>query len=117
MAVPEANRNFVCLDVLVEALGTAKSRYVGCPVRGTVRRIISAVDVAVDGDNVCTPKINGTEITGGAQTLTTAQTAGLGLVSLPSAANSVKCGDILEIATDGGGTAGQARFTFLIETH
>jgi hypothetical protein len=115
MSTPNSNLAYVSVNVLVEALGTAKSRYVASPVSGTVRKVLFAVDTAVDGDNICTPKIAGTAITGGAKTLTTAHTAGKVQVTTPTAANSVKRGDALEVATDGGGGAGQVNVTFLIE--
>lgn len=115
MGVPAVNDRYLAVSVLVEALGTAKTRYVGCPVSGTVREILIAVDVAVDGDNILTSKIAGTAITGGAKTLTTSHVAGTVLAVQPTAANSVRKGQSLSIDTDGGGATGQCVVTFLIE--
>lgn len=115
MSQPNSNRSYVVLNVLVEALGTAKTRYVPSPCTGTVRAIFAQVDVAVDANNVITSSIDGTAITGGTLTLTTAQTAGLGLSCEPTAANRVKRGQGIGIITDGGGNAGQANFSILIE--
>lgn len=112
---PVSNRSYVVLNVLVEALGTAKTRYVPSPVTGTLRSIHASVDVAVDGDNVITSSIDGTAITGGGFTLTTAQTAGKSMSCEPTAANRVKRGQAIGIITDGGGSAGQANFSICIE--
>lgn len=114
--LPVTNRNYCLVSVLVEALGTAKTRNVRCPVRGYVRRIEIVADVVTDDNNVITCSIQGTAITGGAGTLTTAHTAGLGLSLVPTAANQVLPGQSLQAATDGGGTVGQCVVTFLIET-
>ena len=115
MSQPVSNRSYVVLNVLVEALGTAKTRYVHCPVSGIVRSIAAVVDVAVDDNNVITSSIDGTAITGGGFTLTTAQTAGLGKSCEPTGANRVRKGQSIGIITDGGGGAGQANFSITIE--
>lgn len=110
------NDRYLALTVLVEAMGTAKTRYVACPVDGKVKLILSALDVAVDGDNILTAKIAGTAITGGSVThAASGSAAGEIKSAVPTAANSVKRGQALSIDTDGGGTAGQCRVTFLIE--
>lgn len=114
--IPVANRNYCLVSVLVEALGTAKTRNVRSPVRGIVRRIEVVADVVTDDNNVITCSIQGTAITGGSGTLTTSHTAGLGFSLIPTEANSVLPGQALQVATDGGGTVGQAVVTFLIET-
>jgi hypothetical protein len=114
--VPMSNNRYLALTVLVEALGTAKTRQTACPVNGTVVWIGSVLDVAVDGDNVITAAINGTAITGASVTHpSSGSAAGEVKQCKPTAANSVKRGDALQALTDGGGTAGQSRVTFLIE--
>lgn len=112
---PVSNRSYTVLNVLLEALGTAKTRYVECPVSGYVRRISAGVDVVVDGDNVITSSIDGTAITGGGFTLTTADVAGKGKAAYPTAAHRVRAGQVIGVITDGGGTVGQANFSILIE--
>lgn len=109
------NDRYLALSVLVEALGTAKDRYVACPVNGTVVLVESVLDVAVDGDNVITCSIMGTAITGGAVThAASGSAAGEVKTARPSAANTIKRGQYIKVATDGGGSAGQARVTLLI---
>jgi hypothetical protein len=116
MGIPSSNVKYVAVDVLVEALGTAKTRYVVCPVEGTVREIFSVLDVAVDGDNVLTFGIGGTAITGGTVTHPSSGSAAAEIkTAVPTAANTVLKGQYLSAATDGGGSVGQARVTFLIE--
>lgn len=116
MTAPASNSRYVVVQIpILDAMGTAKSRYTACPVNGTIVKVLYDVHTAVDGDNVVTPKIAGTAITGGAKTLTTAHTAGTIHVTSPTAANTCKRGDALEVATDGGGTAGQIGTTFVIE--
>jgi hypothetical protein len=115
MAQPKQTMKDVSCGVLVEALGTAKDRYVASPARGTIKAIFIAVDTAVDGDNVITCSIGATAITGGSDTLTTAHVAGTVRTIIPTAANTVQLGQVIKVATDGGGTAGQVRVTFLIE--
>ncbi len=116
MAVPATSQRYIALTVLVEALGTAKTRYVVCPCDGKVKQIFSALDVVVDGDNLLTAKIAGTAITGGTMTHAASGTA-VGEVRqcTPTAANTVLKGQTLSIDTDGGGAAGQCHVTFLIE--
>lgn len=114
--IPVSNDRYLSLEVLVEALGTAKTRYVACPVQGKLKAILSTLDVAVDGDNVLTVAINAVAVTGGTVThLASGSAAGELKYAVPTAANSVKRGSVISVATDGGGAAGQARVTLLIE--
>lgn len=116
MSSPTRNVNYVAVDVLCEAMGTAKTRYVVSPCEGKVVYIASVLDVAVDGDNVLTFAIGGTAITGGTVThAASGSAAGEVKAAIPSAVNSVKRGQALSVATDGGGAAGQCRVTFLID--
>ena len=68
MSTPSSNDRNVALTVLVEALGTAKTRYVSSPCNGKIKFISSVLDVAVDGDNVIAASIAGTAVTGGSVT-------------------------------------------------
>jgi hypothetical protein len=116
MPVPSVSQRYISVEVLVEALGTAKTRYVVSPVEGKVKQIFSVLDVVVDGDNLLTAKIGGTAITGGTMThASSGSAAGEVKSCVPTAANTVLKGQSLSIDTDGGGTTGQARVTFLIE--
>lgn len=113
---PTTNRSYVILNVLVEALGTAKTRYVPSPVTGYVKSITGTLDVAVDGDNVITSSIDGTAITGGGFTFASSgSAAGQTKTAEPTAAHRVKRGQAIGIITDGGGNAGQANFSICIE--
>jgi hypothetical protein len=116
MAVPVSNDRFVALTVLVESIGTAKTRYVASPVNGKVRSIVSVLDVTVDGDNVITAAIQGTAITGASVThASSGSAAGEVKYAECTAANTIKRGQNIGVATDGGGSTGQARVTILIE--
>ncbi len=113
---PVSNGKYVVLQVQLIAMGTAKTGYVASPVDGEIKAIHGVVNVAVDANNVITSSVAGAAITGGGFTLTTAETAGLGKSAYPTAANSVLRGQAIGITTDGGGGAGEAEFTILIET-
>jgi hypothetical protein len=118
MSAPATNNRYVCLPVLVEALGTAKSRFLACPVAGRIVRVQYAVDVAVDANNAMSLEVDGTAVTGAGTTLTTSHVAGTTLLSEPTGANDtdrVKLGSALEFITDGGGSAGQCTVTITIE--
>ena len=116
MGIPTSNDRYISLNVLLEAVGTAKTRYLHCPVNGSIVYIGCVTDVAVDGDNIVTGAINGTAITGGAFTvLASGSAAGVKNQAVPTAANAVKRGDAISMATDGGGSAGQLMVTVLIE--
>lgn len=111
-----SNNRYISVTTLLEAIGTAKDRYAACPVNGKVVRIQSALDVVVDADNVLTFGIGATAITGGTVTHALSGTAAGEVRSCnPTAANTVKAGQALRATSDGGGTVGQCRVTFLIE--
>jgi hypothetical protein len=116
MPVPSVSQRYISVTLLLEALGTGKDRFVVSPVEGKVKQIFSVLDTAVDGDNVLTFAIGGTAITGGTVThAASGSAAGEVKSCVPSAANTVLKGQALKATTDGGGAAGQARITFLIE--
>ena len=116
MGIPSKNSSYIAVGpVPLIALGTAKTGYFTAPCSGIVREIQYVVDVAVDDDNALTPAIGGTAITGGATTLTTSETAGKVVIKQPTAANTVVKGQQMSLATDGGGTVGEVKATFLIE--
>jgi hypothetical protein len=116
MGIPVSNDRYLALTVLVEALGTAKDRYVACPVNGKLKAILSILDVTVDGDNVISVAIDGTAVTGGSVThASSGSAAGEMKYAEPSAANTCKRGSKIKVSTDGGGSTGQSRVTLLIE--
>lgn len=116
MSVPVSNSNLVAASCQLPAVGTAKTCGVGAPASGKVVAILIAFDVAVDGDNALAASINGTAITGGGVTATTTTGAIGKVISLfPTAANDVKRGEYLAMATDGGGTVGDCTVTFVID--
>lgn len=116
MGAPVTNDRYLCVTLLLESIGTAKTRYVACPVNGKVKAVMSVLDVTVDGDNVITAGIQGTAITGISMThAASGSAAGEVKYAEPTAANTCKRGQYLSATTDGGGTTGQARITFLIE--
>ena len=55
-------------------------------------------------DTILTPKINSIAITGGGLTIPLTASAGDVIVATPTAANAISAGQVLEVATDGGGS-------------
>lgn len=87
-------------------IGTAGSSYVVCPFAGTVVGL-GAVNIAANAGtkSVLTAKINGSSITHPAWEVAVSATAGTASSVVPTAANTVKAGDVLEVASDGGSSA------------
>lgn len=116
MGSPTRDMNYLAVTTLVEAMGTAKTRYVVAPCDGKVVYIASVLDVTVDGDNVLTFAISGTAMTGGTVThASSGSAAGEVRACVPTGANVVKRGQNISVATDGGGATGQCRVTFVID--
>ncbi len=116
MSLPVSNVKYIAVNVLVEALGTAKTRYAVAPCDGTIVYIASGLDVTVDGNNILTFGANGTLMTGGTVTHpSSGSAAGEVKACIPTALNTVKRGQTLSAITDGGGSTGQCNVTFLIE--
>lgn len=124
--IPTSNSKFAAPSVRMAALGTAKTRGVCSPVTGYVVAIMYGADLAVTANEdpqVLTGKINGTDITGGAISLTSALAAGKTSIVFPTGANRVKRGDYLSMTStaldDGGDPAvaddGSGNIVFLIE--
>lgn len=111
-----SNGKYIALQVYHSALGTPGSAFVASPVDGDIKLIQGVLDVAVNGNVAITSKIAGTSVTGGGFSfLSSGSAAGQVKDAVPSAAYAVKRGQNIEIITDGGGTAGAANFTILIE--
>lgn len=115
MGSPTRDMNYLAVEILLTAIGTAATFGCICPCDGKVVWIGGSLDVTTDGTNVVTTAIDGTAITGGAITFASAATVNVGHAVVPTALNSVKRGQVLTAATDGGGTVGQARVVFLID--
>lgn len=114
---PQSNIMNISCHISLDGLGTAKTRYIGSPVSGKVRRITVLAHTVVDGNNTLTASIQGTSMTHAAAVLSTTNfgTVGQVFVIEPTALNSVQVGQNIGIATDGGGTVGQAECEVLIE--
>jgi hypothetical protein len=84
-------------------------------VDGVYKLISVGVNTAVDANNVITVEKDGTAVTGASITLTTAHTAGAYAHAVPTALNTIKRGQCLEVITDGGGGAGEIEVVLLIE--
>jgi hypothetical protein len=84
-------------------IGTAGSTYVVCPFDGTVVGL-EAVNIAANAGtkSVLTAKIAGSAITHPAWEVAITATAGTRSGVVPTAANQVFAGQVIEIASDGG---------------
>jgi|SRR3972149_966986 len=109
------NAHLITQTFVLPGLGTAAGRGVCCPVVGKITHIGLGIYTAVDGTNVITTSINGTAVTDGAITLTAANTVNSTAQAHPTAANTVKKGDYIYVATDGGGTVGDVIVTISID--
>jgi hypothetical protein len=113
--IPTGNDRYISVQVNT-GVDAPVTVYVGCPVNGTVRQILFAWDAAVNATNVITTEIAGVAITGGGYSATAGTTAAGTVKSLtPTAANTVLRGQSISLTSDGGGSSGTVRVTFLIE--
>lgn len=87
-------------------IGTAGSAYVVCPFDGQVVGL-EAVNIAANAGtkSVLTAKIGGSTITHPAWEVAVSAAAGTRSGVVPSAANDVKAGQVIEVASDGGSSA------------
>jgi hypothetical protein len=87
-------------------IGTAGSTFVVCPFDGTVVGL-DAVNIAANAGtkSVLTSKIAGATITHPAWEVAITATAGTRTGVVPSAANTVLAGQVIEIISDGGSSA------------
>jgi len=112
-SIPVTNDRYIAVTLYLSALANAATFKVACPVDGVIRRIQYAKNAAVDAANVLTSAIDGTAITGGGLTLAAADPTVM--EAEPTAANECRRGQVLSVATDGGGSAGSGNIVFLIE--
>lgn len=87
-------------------IGTAGSTYVVCPFDGQVVGLEAVNIVANAGvKSVLTAKLGGVAITHPAWEVAVTAAAGTRSGVTPTAANTVRAGDVIEIASDGGSSA------------
>jgi hypothetical protein len=87
-------------------IGTAGSTYVVSPFAGTIVGL-ATVNIADNAGtkSVLTAKLGGSAVTHPAWEVATTQTKGTASSVVPTAANVVKAGDVIEVASDGGSSA------------
>lgn len=87
-------------------IGTAGSTYVVSPFAGTIVGL-GTVNIADNAGtkSVLTAKIGGQAVTHPAWEVAVSATKGTASTVTPTAANAVKAGDVIEIASDGGSSA------------
>ena len=96
----------VVLNIQSDDIGTAGSVYVVCPFAGKVTGLAAVNGTANAGTKtVLLGKLGGTNITAPAWEVAVTAVAGTGVSVVPTAANTVAAGDVIEINFDGGSTA------------
>ena len=84
-------------------IGTAGSSFVVCPFAGTIVGLAAVNHVANAGTKtVLTAKNGGVSVTAPAWEVAVTAAAGTATAVVPTAANTVAAGDVIEIAYDGG---------------
>lgn len=91
------------LNTYAADIGTAGSSYVVCPFAGTIVGL-SAVNHGANAGTktVLTAKLATVAVTAPAWEVAVTAAAGTGVSVVPTAANTVAAGDVIEIAYDGG---------------
>lgn len=93
----------VTLTVQSADIGTSGSVYVVCPFAGKVTGLAAVNSVANAGTKtVLLGKLGGTNITAPAWEVAVTAAAGTATAVVPTAANTVAAGDVIEINFDGG---------------
>jgi len=119
MALPE-NRPLseAAVSAYLADISTASSTFVVAPFRGTIKRAYSAIHAAItSADAVWTMEINGVAVTGVSVTVANSGSAAGDVDSaIPTGANYVNEGDVIEFISDGASsTTAPATFTAVIE--
>lgn len=98
-------------------VGTAGSTFVTCPFAGTIKSLQAVNHVANAGTKtVLTAKIATVPVTAPAWEIAVTAAAGTATIVVPTAANVVTAGQVLEIAYDGGSSAVEpTTFTIVIQ--
>lgn len=93
--------------------GTAGSSFVVCPFAGTVVGLAAVNHLAnTTTKTVLTAKIGGVAITHPAWEIAVTQAAGVSSAVVPTAANTVAAGDVIEFISDGGSATAAQKTTF-----
>jgi hypothetical protein len=94
------------LETYASDIGTPGSSYVVCPFAGTITGLAVVNHAANAGTKtVLTAKIAGSAVTHPAFEVAITAAAGTGVSVVPTAANVVTAGQVIEIAYDGGSSA------------
>ena len=93
--------------------GTAGSSFVVCPFAGTIVGLAAVNHLAnTTTKTVLTSKIGGVAITHPAWEIAVTQAAGVSSAVVPTAANTVAAGDVIEFISDGGSATAAQKTTF-----
>ena len=100
------NRNYTYLFGKFDDISTASSIFIPNPILGVISKIIVTLQGAITvADSIVTAKINGVLVTGSSNTIAfTASAGGSTFTSIPSGANTVSAGGVVEVITDGAST-------------
>lgn len=116
-----ASGNKVVLNLQITvAQASLTGFYIASPIAGTItsiRMVSVGSSFLVNSSQTITPSISGTNITGGAVTVSGA-TLGVVFSATPTASNTVTAGQAIRFSTSGGGEtdAGTLNVSVLIET-
>lgn len=104
------------LTLWFDDLSTATTRYVVAPFDGTLTGVYSVLQAATTGaDTTLTVSIDGVNVNPATITITQSGSAAGDVDSVsPTTLNTFSLGDKIEVATDGGDTAGAAAYITLI---
>ena len=104
--MPVMTLDHAVLNVTEIDISTAGSVFVVSPTAGKIEKIYSVIDGAIaTADTDITTEINGVAVTGSLITIATASSAAGDVdSSIPTGANIVNAGDVIEIITDGAST-------------
>lgn len=109
------NLNQYGIQTRIADLGNAVSTFVIAPTAGTITGFFLVNDEAMATTNtIVSLKIAGVTVTNGAVTLLSSATAGTLVSTVPTAANVVTAGSVIEIASDGGTTGTSSAHVVLI---
>jgi len=114
----EVNDKISYLTMFFDDLSTAKTLYLASPMAGVITNVQSVLQDAITGaDAVLTVSIGGVNVSPATITITQSGSAAGDVDSVaPTSARTVAVGDTIEVATDGGDTAGTAAYiTFTIQ--
>lgn len=104
------------LTLWFDDLSTATTRYVVAPFAGTLTQVYSVIQAAITGaDCTLTVSIDGVNVNPATITITQSGSAAGDVDSVsPTTINTFSAGDKIEVATDGGDTAGTAAMITLV---